>query len=574
MMDSKHAVVSPETSIRQAMLKMNDAPHSGGVAGIAVVLNCDQTVAGVITDGDIRKAFCSEVSLESPVSKIMTVNPIIMEAGIQARDALRTVNREMRARKIQIEKVLVIDQEGCFLDIINTQSLYRALDITQRRIAVHGMGFVGLTLAVVLAEDRVFDVIGIDVNAAVVQNLRQGIPSFHERGLQSLLNQALQENCISFGVELENANADIHIISVGTPVDDNRLARMDQLEHVSRRIGSVLKKGDLIICRSTVPVGTTRGYLLPRLEDISRLKAGKDFHIAFAPERTVEGAALKELRTLPQIVGGLTDHCADMAASLFQKITPTIIRVESLEAAELVKLMNNTYRDLSFSFANEVAFICDDHNIDSFQLIEAANEGYSRSSIPRPSPGVGGACLSKDPYLYGNSNRTHSFSSPRLGLASREINSRGAEYVMWQFEKYLQRQDLHSNRFPVLISGLAFKGWPETSDIRFSTSLELIEQLKKRNLDIRVFDAVVPAEQVRELPVTSVDSMEQGLAGVAAVFFMNDHPMNSKFELFDCLRSMNKPAFFFDGWGLFNRQEVESIDGLTYATLGYMTAEA
>jgi len=151
--------------------------------------------------------------------------------------------------------------------------------------------------------------------------------------------------------------------------------------------------------RSTVPVGTTRKQVIPVLEHYSGLAAGSGFHIAFCPERTVEGQAIQELSSLPQIVGGLTEACTEKAVSFWSTLTDTVVRVDALEAAELVKLINNSYRDLSFAFANEFALLADRYNIDATRLIAAANEGYPRDKIPRPSPGVGGYCLTKDPVV-------------------------------------------------------------------------------------------------------------------------------------------------------------------------------
>jgi UDP-N-acetyl-D-mannosaminuronic acid dehydrogenase len=229
--------------------------------------------------------------------------------------------------------------------------------------------------------------------------------------------------------------------------------------------------------------------------------------------------------------------------------------------------MNNTFRDLVFSFANEVAFLCDDFNVDAFRLIQAANEGYPRNPIPMPSPGVAGLCLSKDPYLYSHPQVTTSLK-PSLGKASRAINGQGVSYVLSKLDKFAKRYGLDIGTMKILLVGLAFKGMPETSDYRDSVALELIKSLNKSNLTIK--DFVVSDADICALGYVPADDMAAAARSADAILIMNNHYLNNKFNLVQALQGRKKPVLLFDGWHMFNQRELEGM-GVTYATMGYMT---
>ncbi len=575
----KHALISEHASIRETFFRINEVSGSGGEPGIAVVLDDSRQVLGVVTDGDIRNAFCREIDLASSVSTIMSRKFVHvlnhLPPSEQLRSVLRQVGNFKRLNDPRLSKVVVVDDDRRFVDIVNLLELYRHGDISLRRIAVYGLGFVGLTLALTFAELRQFEVLGIDVSPDLIDRLRRGHPHFHEKGLKSLLESCLAQEAIRFLHADESYLADIHVISVGTPVSADRLPDFSFLEAAGRQIGARLKEGDLVICRSTVPVGTTRRKLIPILERCSELRAGRDFFVAFAPERTVEGNALRELRTIPQIVGGLTPQCRDQTLKLFQRINPTVIPVGGLEGAEVVKLINNTFRDTVFSFANEVALLCEQHNLNSFEVIGAANEGYPRNPIPLPSPGVGGICLSKDPYLYSHQWQQAGAQGRsvelRIGRLSREVNSSMPRYVAEKLLAFLERHNLRPQDARVLLVGVAFKGMPETSDIRCSPAMDLHQNLVAMGCGrAMAFDAVIEDAELSRLGLQPV-RIEEGFKHANAVFFMNNHPSNTDFNLFRALQEGPRPLFFFDGWSAFSRIEVEAVPGVVYGTLGYTT---
>ncbi len=437
------------------------------------------------------------------------------------------------------------------------------------KVCIYGLGFVGLSLACILAAQGI-QVIGVDSNPTIIDGLNHNTPHFHEQGLNELLKDVKDQNLIKFyNTNQEIAEIiDIHIICVSTPIDVNMQPDLKYIIQVTQFISKKLKPNDLVIYRSTLPVGTLRSTIMPILQT-SNLSIGKEFFLAFAPERTVQGNTLKELQSLPQIIGGFDQVSIDLTTQLFRSITEDIVIVESLEAAEMIKLLNNTYRDLRFAFANEVAIMCDHLNLNAFNLIEAANYKYPRDPIPMPSPGVGGSCLSKDSHLYSNFGSYHDYV-PILGKISRKINDDGHLYVYEKINKYcnLVRKNIHEIK--ILIIGIAFKGFPETSDTRESMAFKLIEILPSvQNIYIKDFVNIE-----RNLVLKSCNSVENimdGFINVDIALVMNNHPLNCKFDVTKAISSMQPAPLFFDGWNQFSQKHVECINDAYYATMGYMT---
>ncbi|MGE3609174.1 MAG: nucleotide sugar dehydrogenase [Bacteriovoracaceae bacterium] len=571
--ESKYAIVRPQDSIKKTIQTIDLISRTGGVSGVAAVLDENSRICGVVTDGDIRSLICQDYDMNEAVEAVMSKNFTYVLDSLSRKEQLEMVLKQKGNFKNpddpRLSKVIVCDQEKKFHGIINLVQLYQSKEFTAQKIAVYGLGYVGLTLALTLAEEELFNVSGVDINQNLITNLNKGKPPFFEKGLDPLLDYCLTEKRIQFLNPDQLAEADVHIISVGTPVDEQGKVIFDYLQSAGAMIGSRLQRGNLVICRSTVPVGTTRKTLIPILEKESGLVAGKDFHIAFAPERTVEGNALRELRTLPQVVGGLTKRCASICEEIFKKINGTIVRVDSIEEAEIVKLINNTFRDTVFAFANQVALLCEDYNVNAFNVIQAANEGYPRNPIPKPSPGVGGICLVKDPFLFSYSFLQKPVENP-FGKTTRSINAYMPTAVFNKFEKFFNTTDKKNKR--VFIIGLAFKGLPETSDIRYSPSVALIEQLIKHGFDVTVYDNVINENEIKMLGF-KYSSIEDGVKKSIGTFIMNNHPKNSDFDYYKLIKNSEEKKFFFDGWNLFNASDIKTLSNVVYGTLGFISQE-
>ena len=262
------------------------------------------------------------------------------------------------------------------------------------RVVVVGLGYVGLTLAVALAQ-RGLQVVGLERRAEVVDMTNRGQPHFSEAGLAKALASVVESGHLVACTVLDPAaRADYYIITVGTPlIAGTTMPRLDMIEAASREVAEHMGEGASVILRSTVKLGTTRQVVRPILA-----ASGKQFHLSMCPERTLEGAAMQELAVLPQVVSGETPRAADLAAGLFSRLTSTIMRVSSLEAAEMIKLIDNTSRDVRFAFANEVARACDAAGINAGEVIRVGKFGYPRTDVALPGL-VGGPCLEKDPHI-------------------------------------------------------------------------------------------------------------------------------------------------------------------------------
>ena len=400
------------------------------------------------------------------------------------------------------------------------------------------------------------EVFGIDKNEQLINDLKIFKPHFHEKGLKQMLqNIAKGKLPPTYQVELDCSVADIYIITVGTPILKPSLE--PDLNYVSRaatEVSKVLKKGDMVILRSTVPVGTTRNIVLPILEKGNHLIAGKDFDLAFCPERTVEGKALKELRELPQVIGGLTAASTNRAQRLFQKVTSTTINLGKIEASEMLKILDNTYRDMMFAYSNQMALVCHANELNMFPIVNAANQGYNRNNIPIPSPGVGGACLSKDPYILASVCRKSGID-PNFFIKGRSINEYMPIHTIKLVEEHLNSLNKKINESTIFVMGFAFKGKPETSDMRDSPTIDLVKDLKRRGATIIGQDPLVDESEIKNLGV-QLSTIENGFRKADAVIIMIDHPSYSDLDLTSMTTKRQTQLIMMDPWNLYQAGEL------------------
>jgi UDP-N-acetyl-D-mannosaminuronic acid dehydrogenase len=560
-------VVTETLTLLEAMRAMNASARGGGPAGMLLVAP-GGVVRAVVTDGDIRRALSRGLPLDATLDQVMVRDPITVRAGLDPVEMMRLmvqrVQESGRIHDTKVDKLIVVDEAGRLVDVLGLADLVRDTDSRFRTVCVVGMGFVGLTLSVSLCEAG-FLVRGVERDDHVRARLRAGEPHFHEVGLASLLRHHLERGHLVVERDFDSLSADVYTIAVGTPLGEDRMPRLDDVREAAAAVGERLKRGDLVVLRSTLPVGACREVLAPLLAEVSGLRPGADFSLAYAPERTVEGRALFECRTIPQILGGLDAQSLRRAANLFSGLTPTLVQVSSLEAAEMAKLLNNSYRDLSFSFANEFALVCDRLALDAVEIIQAANEGYPRDRVPLPSPGVGGPCLTKDPYIYAAvADRAGvRIDLPALG---RRINERMPAHVLSKIDAFMRRTAKDPARGKLLVLGLAFKGDPETSDVRESPAVELLRLAGPSWAEVVAHDPVVAEAEFGRLGVRRV-SVDEGFAGADAAVVMTNHPALRDLDLFRLLPTMRAPAYLLDGWRLYSRRDVEAVPGLTYGSL-------
>jgi UDP-N-acetyl-D-mannosaminuronic acid dehydrogenase len=538
------------------MKAMNEAASK-----LALVMDGQDRLAGIVTDGDIRRGFLSGHDPKEPIEDIMNNTPVVARESLSREAMLELVNDKFA-------QIPVVDDEGHVKGVITYKDKSVFLDVKSRRICVLGLGYVGLTLSIALAESG-FEVIGYDINETLVEEINEGICPFHEDGLSAHLHRHVGKNLLSVS-DISGCNADTYVVTVGTPINrKTKIPRIEYIEQAARSIAANLKRDDLVILRSTVPVGTTRRVVLPILDELSGLKAGTDYYLSYAPERTIAGNAIPELRELPQIIGSYDEKSTMLVDGLFRELTSTIVDVGSLENAEMVKILNNTFRDVKFAYANEMALICKELGLDMIKLVQAANQGYVRDEIPVPSPGVGGECLSKDPYILMHSCKGLVHKSKMVKL-SREIN----EFIPYQIVEEVHEQIIKLGKVPnstkVFIIGFAFKGEPETSDTRASTTIDLLNHFRKKGYEDQAFsgyDRIVSEEVIENFGVMPV-SLTEGFKDADVVVIMNNHKSYKTMDVFGLLQSAKPDCIFVDGWHIFEPKDIKTINNVVYIGVG------
>jgi UDP-N-acetyl-D-mannosaminuronic acid dehydrogenase len=417
-------------------------------------------------------------------------------------------------------------------------------------VGIVGLGYVGLTLATVLAESG-SSVIGVETRSEIVEMTNEGRPHFTETGLPDALSGVVRSGKLRAVDKFDSGfTCDTYIITVGTPLSAEGVARIDMIEAAARDIAENMRDGALVILRSTVKVGTTRDVVAPTLA-----ASGKKFDIAMCPERTLEGKALQELRELPQIIGADDQAVADRAAALFRRLTNSIVQVSDVETAEIIKLVSNTFRDVQFAFANEVARLCDAFGVNAHEVIASGKLGYNRTNIPLPGL-VGGPCLEKDPHILMESARTRGVHL-EMTAAGRMVNERQPEETVQFIRREIDRRALGSDE-PLKISllGMAFKGQPETSDLRGSMSIKVLDHLKKAHpqAQVGVYDPVTPPDVLAaEFPDETVYTrFGDAVSGAHVVVIGNNHPSLGQISPRTISEFIRPNGFIFDYWNHFS----------------------
>jgi UDP-N-acetyl-D-mannosaminuronic acid dehydrogenase len=412
-------------------------------------------------------------------------------------------------------------------------------------VVVVGLGYVGLTLAVAFAQAGL-TVAGFEVDPRRRQALQEARLPFREPGLESALT-AWTGRRLLFIEALPAKLPPAVVLCVGTPVEEG--THQVLLQYLRSAIDDVaprIEAETLLVLRSTVPVGTTRRMIFEPLR-----KRIDEPLVAYSPERTIQGVALAELRSLPQVVGG-TPRACERAAELFRRITPQIVEVSSLEVAELVKLVNNCHTDLIYGFGNEVAMIASAVGVDAGEVIKAANLDYPRPDLSHPGF-VGGSCLTKDPYILLASARQHGYDPPMVA-AARELNERVPVHVAERVLNELERA-IDPATATVVVSGIAYKGRPETDDARGSAVPRLVEVLRPRVHRLLGHDFVVDHDTIAAFGLEPC-KLREGCVQANALIILNNHPSYSQHGFQRLGSDLKPPRVLYDLWGV-----VQPADG-------------
>jgi UDP-N-acetyl-D-mannosaminuronic acid dehydrogenase len=427
-------------------------------------------------------------------------------------------------------------------------------------VGVVGMGYVGLTMAVALAR-KGFTVHGVDASPAVLAALTEGRAHVFEPGVEDGL-AAYRRDRLRVGASLPADGLDAVMICVSTPANPvTHVPELENLRAAARHVAERCGPATLVIVRSTVPVGASRHVVLPELT--ARWGAGG--RLAFAPERTIQGQALRELEELPQVVGGVDAASRDAAGALFARITPRVVPVGSLEAAELVKLVNNCHTDLIYAYGNEVALMAERWGLDPLEVIRAANLDYPRPDLARPGY-VGGGCLSKDPYILMSAARAAGYTPWLVGQA-RALNEHLPIRVAERMVALIREARGSAEGARLAVLGWAYKGWPPTDDMRGAPITVMLPIFRAAGLDLRGHDYLVAPGVIRGLGATPVGA-EAAWEGADAVLVITNHPEYAKLDLPALLGAMRRPAVLYDSWRILD-EEAARRAGVRYAGIGY-----
>jgi len=414
------------------------------------------------------------------------------------------------------------------------------------KVTIYGLGHMGLPTAALLARSGL-KILGADINSQIVEKINRGQSPILEPGLDEMVHETVKSSHLSATTDMGEASrhSEVHMVIVPTPVDENKVSDLKAVEMACRSIAQGLKKGDLVILESTVPPGTCQNLAIPLLEE-SGLKVGVDFGLAYTPERALPNKTLDEIAHNPRIVGAI-DHCSfEKASSLYQRITSgQIIRVKDLKTAEMVKLMENTYRDTNIALANEFALICESMGIDALEAIKAANH-HPRVNIHIPGPGVGGHCLSIDPYFLVEIAKKQGIDTPLI-KTSRMVNENMPLEVVRMTREALKEKGKDLKDSEVGILGVAYKG--NVADARESPAEDLIGELLSSGGVVYAHDPHVPQKVVESFGAKPADIKK--ILGCDCVILVTDHDIYSQIEpsmikngLFICTRPILDPDRF------------------------------
>ena len=426
------------------------------------------------------------------------------------------------------------------------------------RVTVVGLGYVGLPLAVALAQSGRY-VAGVDLNPMVRAAIDDKQAPVHEPGLGTALRE-LPDGMLTVHGDLSGQRLSTVIVCVGTAVDlATHETDLSALRAAVRAIAAHMSEDTLVIIRSTVPIGTCRNVVIPLL---SERVAGPQ--VAFCPERIIQGRALEELRSLPQIIGGTDERARRRAAGLLAPVAGGIVAVSSLEAAEAIKLLCNAHTDVLYGFGNEVARIAAALGLDASELIRAANAGYPRPDLARPGY-VGGSCLVKDPYMLITCAAEAGYR-PSLIAAARSLNEDIPRHVVDRVMAALAATG-RSEQAKILVCGVAYKGHPPTDDVRGSAAETISVIMRDRVATLAAHDYIVPADVIAGMGFKPV-SLDDGLMEADALIVLVDQPRYGELTAERITASMRRPAVVFDMWGVLD-DGLAWLDDVTYLRLGH-----
>jgi UDP-N-acetyl-D-galactosamine dehydrogenase len=429
--------------------------------------------------------------------------------------------------------------------------MYNELIKKEKKIAVIGLGYVGLPLALAFAKK--FSVIGFDINEARVEMMRNGVDPSKE-----LESEAFLDKDIVFTAKLVDLrDAHFFVVAVPTPVDGANVPDLKPVIGASRTVGQVLKKGDYVIYESTVYPGCTEEDCVPILEELSGLKMGTDFHLGYSPERINPGDKEHTVEKILKIVSGNDEKsCEEIAKVYGAVIQAGVYKASSIKVAEAAKVIENTQRDINISLMNELSIIFDKMGIDTKSVLEAAGTKWNFLKFV---PGlVGGHCIGVDPYYLVHKARQIGYE-PQVILSGRRINDGMPSFIAKRLVQKLIKRGKNPTEAKVLVMGITFK--ENVSDIRNSKVVDLVKELMQFSINVHIVDPhASPNEFAHEYGLTLMD---KPTSGYDAIILAVNHEEYKQLEPQDFKEMMNGTPMLMDLKAMLDPQKVEAA-GINY----------
>ncbi|MFS0637359.1 nucleotide sugar dehydrogenase [Mesobacillus foraminis] len=431
-------------------------------------------------------------------------------------------------------------------------SLYEEIKNRNEKIAIIGLGYVGLPLAVSFA--KVANVVGFDISKDKVQQYINGIDVTKEVG-----NEVLRETTVEFtSEEMFLRDCKFHVVSVPTPINHDKTPNLGPVKGASMTVGRNLTKGSIVVFESTVFPGVTEDVCIPILEEESGLKCGIDFKVGYSPERINPGDKIHRLETIVKVVSGMDQDSLDEIAKVYELVIEAgVHRAESIKVAEAAKVIENSQRDINIAFMNELSIIFNRMGIDTKAVLEAARTKWNFLNF---SPGlVGGHCIGVDPYYLTYKAEEIGYHS-QIILSGRKINDDMGKYVAENTVKNLIKADKQIKGAKVAIFGVTFK--ENCPDVRNTKVVDIINELEEYGIDIKVVDPLADKEDLwREYRINPYNIEE--VTEMDALIFAVPHEEFKSISL-DEIKNMylnNKPVLI-DVKGMFNREKAEEMNYL------------
>ena len=398
------------------------------------------------------------------------------------------------------------------------QDLISKAERRQILFGIVGLGYVGLPLAVELARAR-YRVLGFDVNADVVEGLNEGRSHVKDVS-EAQLQKAMECGRFSATTDMTRlAEPDAISICVPTPLSKFKDPDVSYIVAATEAVKKRLRRGQAIVLESTTYPGTTREILLPALESTG-LRVGQDFFLAFSPERVDPGNPSYGTRNTPKVVGGITQDCQRVAVALYQPAIDTLVPVSTTEAAELIKLLENTFRSVNIGLVNEMAIVCDKLGVNVWEVIEAAATKPFGFMKFLPGPGLGGHCIPIDPHYLAWKMRGLNYKTRFIDLAG-ELNTEMPLFWVRKLSEALNSQGKAVQGASVLVLGVAYKR--DIEDIRESPALDIIRLLEGQGAKVTYFDPHVPRFREDGHEFRSVELTPERVAAADCVMIVTDH---------------------------------------------------